>query len=121
MYDFYRENTFAHMRIQDALAHAQAQLANDKEGAQATSPTRSLSRPSRSSIKAARGRCGGGGGHERGSGGVRVGRRGRSEGTHNMTPSIARTARANSFRFNTPGSPKAVACRCPSFSPTHVQ
>ena len=31
MYDFYLENTFAHMRIQDALAHAQAQLANDKE------------------------------------------------------------------------------------------
>lgn len=115
MYDFYRENTFAHMRIQDALAHAQAQLANDKEGAQATSPTRSLSRPSRSSIKAARGRCGGGGGHERGSGGVRVGRRVRS-GTHNVTP-----GRANSFRFNTPGSPKAVAGRSPSFSPTHVQ
>ena len=69
MYDFYRENTFAHMRIQDALAHAQAQLANDKEGAQATSPTRSLSRPSRSSIKAARGRCGGGGGMKEGPAG----------------------------------------------------
>ena len=116
MYDFYRENTFAHMRIQDALAHAQAQLANDKEGAQATSPTRSLSRPSRSSIKAARGRCGGGGGHERGSGGVRVGRRVRSEGTHNVTPCTRKF-----FSLQHARSPKAVAGRSPSFSPTHVQ